>query len=150
MQIKQISYEQYKGKVYNFHCSPDENYFANNVLVHNCYKSNTPVGKNMSLDTFRKVIDKMPITLTQIAIGADAHLDQNPDLWDMMDYANSKGIAVNITCANIDDETARLLSQKCKAVAVSRYQNKDWCYDSIKRLTDSNLNKIIYVNDGSD
>ncbi len=107
-----------------------------------CYKSNTPNGKNMSLDTFRKVIDKMPITLTQIAIGADAHLDQNPYLWDMMDYANSKGIAVNITCANIDDKTARLLSQKCKAVAVSRYQNKDWCYDSIKRLTDYDMNQV--------
>lgn len=107
-----------------------------------CYKSNTPTGRNMSLDTFRKVIDKMPITLTQIAIGADAHLDQNPDLWDMMDYANSKGIAVNITCANIDDETARTLSQKCKAVAVSRYQNKNWCYDSIKRLTDYGMNQV--------
>ena len=107
-----------------------------------CYKSNTPNGKNMSLDTFRKVIDKMPITLTQIAIGADAHLDQNPDLWDMMDYANSRGIAVNITCANIDDKTAKLLSQKCKAVAVSRYQNKNWCYDSIKRLTDYGMNQV--------
>lgn len=107
-----------------------------------CYKSNTPNGKNMSLDTFRKVIDKMPITLTQIAIGADAHLDQNPYLWDMMDYANSKGIAVNITCANVDDETAKLLSQKCKAVAVSRYQNKDWCYDSIKRLTDLGMKQV--------
>lgn len=107
-----------------------------------CYKANLPVGKNMSLDTFKKVIDKMPLTLTQIAIGADAHLDQNPDLWDMMDYANSKGIAVNITCANIDDETAKLLSQKCKAVAVSRYKDKNWCYDSVKRLTDYGMHQI--------
>ena len=107
-----------------------------------CYKSNTPNGKNMSLDTFRKIIDKMPITLTQIAIGADAHLDQNPDLWDMMDYAKSRGIAVNITCANVDDETAKILSQKCNAVAVSRYKDKNWCYDSIKRLTDYGMTQV--------
>ena len=56
-----------------------------------CYKSNTPNGKNMSLDTFKKIIDKMPITLTQIAIIADDHLDQNPYLWDMMLYAKSRG-----------------------------------------------------------
>ena len=27
----------FDGFVYNFHCTPDEVYFANGVLVHNCY-----------------------------------------------------------------------------------------------------------------
>ena len=107
-----------------------------------CYKSNTPNGKNMSLDTFKKIIDKMPITLTQIAIGADAHLDQNPDLWDMMDYAKSRGLAVNITCANLDYATAYKVFERCSAVAVSRYKNKNWCYDTIKRLTDFGMNQV--------
>jgi hypothetical protein len=71
-QIKSITKKQYRGMVYNFHCSPDENYFADNILVHNCYKSNNPNGHNMTLDTFKNVIDKMPDTLTQIALGADA------------------------------------------------------------------------------
>jgi hypothetical protein len=34
-----------------------------------CYKSNGPVGKNMSFETFKHILDIMPQTLTQIAFG---------------------------------------------------------------------------------
>ena len=44
MKIKSITKEKFSGKVYNFHCLPNENYFADGVLVHNCYKSNKPNG----------------------------------------------------------------------------------------------------------
>ena len=41
MKIKRINViENFEGKVYNFHCTPNENYFANGILVHNCYKGN--------------------------------------------------------------------------------------------------------------
>lgn len=127
-------------------CTGPGNYIEKNITDSGCcpfcYKSNTPNGKNMSFETFKKIIDKMPITLTQIAIGADAHLDQNPDLWDMMDYAKNKGLAVNITCANLDYETAKKVSEKCNAVAVSRYKNKDWCYNTIKLLTDFGMTQV--------
>ena len=36
MKIRKITKEQFKGKVYNFSCSPNHNYFSHNVLVHNC------------------------------------------------------------------------------------------------------------------
>jgi MoaA/NifB/PqqE/SkfB family radical SAM enzyme len=107
-----------------------------------CYKSNTPNGKNMSLETFKKVIDRYPLFLTQIALGADSECQSNPEIFDMMKYARSKGIVPNITVANISDDTAKKLSEIAGAVAVSRYADKNVCYDSIKRLTDLGMKQI--------
>jgi hypothetical protein len=130
--------------VYNFHCSPDENYFADNILVHNCYKSNNPNGHNMTLDTFKNVIDKMPDTLTQIALGADAQGITNPDMFDMMRYAREKGIIPNLTIADVSEDVANKLAKVAGAVAVSVYMHagKDVAYDSIKRLSDAGMKQI--------
>jgi MoaA/NifB/PqqE/SkfB family radical SAM enzyme len=107
-----------------------------------CYKSNTPNGKNMSFDTFKSILDKLPITLGQIAFGADSELTSNPDLWKMMDYSLEKGIIPNITTAHVSDDVALNLKKHCGAVAISRYSNKDICYDSVKKLTDLGMTQI--------
>jgi MoaA/NifB/PqqE/SkfB family radical SAM enzyme len=99
-----------------------------------CYKSNTPHGKNMSFAMFKDILDKMPPTLTQVAFGADAGCKSNPDIFRMMRYARLKGIVPNITVARIDQSTAFDLSEVCGAVAVSRYANKDACYNSVDML----------------
>lgn len=108
-----------------------------------CYKGNTRHGINMSLETFKAILDKMEYNgkpfLTQIAFGADASATSNPDLFDMMRYTRSKGIIPNITVADISDSTADTLRELCGAVAVSRYANKNKCYDSVKKLTDRGL-----------
>lgn len=105
-----------------------------------CYKGNTKNGHNMLLETFKGILDKMEYNgtpfLTQIAFGADAGATSNPNLFDMMRYARSKGIVPNITVADITDTTADTLVELCGAVAVSRYTNKNKCYDSVKKLTD--------------
>jgi MoaA/NifB/PqqE/SkfB family radical SAM enzyme len=107
-----------------------------------CYKNGNPTpNENMSLDTFKRVIDKMAF-VTQVAFGADAFCEANPDLFDMMDYCRSLHIVPNITVANITDEVAEKLADKCGAVAVSRYADKDICYDSVKRLTDKGLKQV--------
>jgi len=103
-----------------------------------CYKGNTPNGTNMSFDTFKQILDRMP-SILQIAFGADAQCKSNPDIWKMMEYCRSKNVVPNITIADIDDETADNLLKYVGACAVSRYSNKDICYDSIKKLTDRGL-----------
>lgn len=116
-----------------------------------CYKSNTPNGTNMSFDTFKTIFDKLPKSLTQIAFGADATLTANPDVWKIMDYCRTNDInpvVPNVTVANITTRTARKLANVCGAVAVSRYENKHYCYDSVKRLTDvgmtqTNIHQLI-------
>lgn len=107
-----------------------------------CYKANTPDGKNMSFDTFKTILDKFPRTLTQIAFGGDSEATSNPDLWEMMKYCRSKGVIPNITVANISDEVADNLTKYCGAVAVSKYPNKDICYNSVKKLTDRGMTQI--------
>jgi len=112
-----------------------------------CYKGNTgDKGKNMSFDTFKAVFDKMPMTLTQIAFGI-GDIDSNPDLWAMMDYCRNNGkhvVVPNITINgwNLDNGYARLLQAYCGAVAVSRYDPPDVCYDAVKQLTDLGMDQI--------
>jgi hypothetical protein len=78
MKIKKITKNHFEGKVYNFHCLPNKNYFSEGILVHNCYKcngGNSPT-VHMGFDTFAKVIEKMPKTLTQIAF----HLENGKEI----------------------------------------------------------------------
>ena len=115
-----------------------------------CYKSNTKTGVNMSLETFKKIFDNQSKILTQIAFGADANATSNPELFQMMQYCRDNEVIPNITVANITDETADKLASLCGAVAVSRYENKNVCYDSIKKLTDRGMtqcNMHIMVSD---
>lgn len=106
-----------------------------------CYKSNTSNGVNMSLDTYKNILDKMPF-VTQVAFGADAKGTSNSDLFPMMEYTRSKGIVPNITIADCDDSVADKIAHYCGAVAISRYKNKNYCYDSVKKLTDRGMSQV--------
>lgn len=107
-----------------------------------CYKSNNPNGKNMTFETFKKIFDVLPKSLTQIAFGADYDLSSNPDLWQMMNYARQNSVIPNVTAGYVSEETADKLAEYCGAVAISRYESKDKCYDSIKRLTDRGMTQV--------
>lgn len=110
-----------------------------------CYKSNTGSGEYMSFDNFKKLFNKFPRTLTQIAMGADDTLKSNPDIWKIMDYCRNNDyqyIVPNVTVAEVDDQTADNLAKYCGAVAVSRHLNKEVCYDSVKKLTDRGMKQI--------
>lgn len=107
-----------------------------------CYKSNNPNGTNMPFSTFKKIMDRMPDTLTQIAFGADAQATSNPDLFKMMEYARYKNVIPNITVADISNETATKLVNLCGAVAVSRYADYDICYNSVEKLAKRGLKQV--------
>ncbi|MCK5020897.1 MAG: hypothetical protein KAS32_28005, partial [Candidatus Peribacteraceae bacterium] len=107
-----------------------------------CYKSNNPVGDYMSLDKFKRVFDKLPNTLQQIAFGVDAQCESNPDTFQIMEYCRNNGVIPNVTVADISDDVADNLSKLCGAVAVSRYDDKDYCYNSIKKLTDRGMDQV--------
>jgi hypothetical protein len=91
----------------------------------------------MSFDTFKTIIDKMPKSLGQIAFGADAEATLNPNLFRMMTYCREKFIVPNITVADVQPETAQLLSSLCGAIAVSYYPqiDKNRCYDTVDLLS---------------
>jgi radical SAM protein with 4Fe4S-binding SPASM domain len=108
-----------------------------------CYKSNTANGKNMSFRTFKKVFKNLPKNLTQIAFGI-GDINANKDLWKIMKYCRGRGVIPNITINgyNLSGERAELLSEICGAVAVSRYNPKDYCYTAIKQLTDLGMKQV--------
>lgn len=112
-----------------------------------CYKSNTKSGRNMSFDTFKLIFDKLPHTLTQIAFGI-GDIDANPDLVKMFDYCRNNeynpGVVPNLTINGykLTDEWVNILVKYCGGIAVSKYENKDICYDAVKKLTDAGLAQV--------
>jgi len=104
-----------------------------------CYKSNTPNGHNMSFDTFKSILDKVPETLTQIAFGI-GDIDANPDLWKMMKYARGRMVASNMTIngQRMTPQYYDLIASNCGATAVSLY-DPDTCYNAVKELSDRGL-----------
>lgn len=124
----------------------------NGKLCAFCYKSNTQDGTYMTFDTFKIVFKTFPKSLTQIAFGVDSECKTNPDTFKIMEYARENGVIPNLTISNISDETAEKLSKVCGAVAVSRYEDKNFCYDSVKKLTDRGMDQVnihIMVSDQS-
>lgn len=107
-----------------------------------CYKSNTPNGTYMSLETFKKVFHNLPKTVTQIAFGIGDIL-ANPDMWAIFDYSRENGVVPNVTVngEGITDEIADTLVAKCGAVAVSVY-DREKSFDTIKKLTDRGLKQV--------
>lgn len=107
-----------------------------------CYKSNNPNGKNMSFAFFKKLFRGLPKSITQIAFGADYDLTSNPDIYKMMDHARRHGVIPNVTVGYLSLEDAHNVSQLCGAVAVSRYEDKDKCYDTVLRLTNEGMKQV--------
>ena len=109
-----------------------------------CYKSNTPTsGTYMTFEEFKHIIDVYPKSLTQVALGADACLVCNPDIWRMMEYCRQKGIIPNVTLANVlNNEIANNLAKYCGAVAISVYDDFNIAFDSVKKLTDRGMTQI--------
>ena len=117
-----------------------------------CYKSNSSYGHNMSFKTFKHIFDMLNKnkTLTQIAFGADASLESNPDIWKMFEYCRENYVVPNVTVADISPDTAKKIVEMCGAVAVSWYPdlNCDRCFDTVRLLIDESKkqNKNMQVN----
>jgi hypothetical protein len=112
-----------------------------------CYKGNSPKGTYMPFETFKAVFDKINEgrILTQLAFGVDAQAESNPDLWKMMDYCRRNShnkVIPNLTVADITEETAMKIACRCGAVAVSRYADKELCYNSIAKLAKTGMTQI--------
>jgi hypothetical protein len=116
------------------------------TICHNgckfCYKSNTPCGTYMTLETFKKVFAKLPKTVNQIAFGI-GDIDSNPDLYAIMQYCRDNGVVPNIT---INGKRMRsydydMLSKLCGAVSISYYDDRS-CIEAIRNLGKRGLEQI--------
>lgn len=107
-----------------------------------CYKANKRAGEQMSLETFKKIFAKIGIgtPLTQIAFGI-GNLYGHDDMWGIFKHTRDNGVIPNVTINGweLTDEIADKLASLMGAVAVSRYNPKDVCYDAVKKLTDRGM-----------
>jgi MoaA/NifB/PqqE/SkfB family radical SAM enzyme len=97
----------------------------------------------MSLETFQRVFEKLPPTLTQIAFGIGS-IDANPDLWAIFQHCREHGVVPNVTINGdrMTDADYDRLVELCGAVAVSRYELKDVCYNAVQELTSRGMQQV--------
>ena len=110
-----------------------------------CYKSNPDNnGKHMTLDTFKKVLDLFPATLTQVALGL-TDLDANPDLLDIMRYCLDNDVVPNFTTAGFGATPAlvKATASMAGAVAVSVYPHtKEKAYETIRMFQAEGMDQV--------
>ncbi len=103
-----------------------------------CYKlSVSKYTVHMTLELFKRIMDRMPPTLLQIAFGV-CSIDSNPDVWAIFEETRRRGIAPNVTinAQGVTDEVASKLASLCGAVAVSvNPHNKETAYSAVEKLT---------------
>lgn len=90
-------------------------------------------------------------TICQIAYGIGDTAGPK-DFEYILKYTRDNGVVPNLTINGwgLTDELVSLYSSKLGAIAVSQYDNKDVCYDAVRRLTDAgmtqvNIHKVLSV-----
>lgn len=109
-----------------------------------CYKcngSNLPPN-NMTLDTFKSIIQKVPNILTQIAFGI-TDIYANPDFFDIMKHSRKLDIIPNYTChgLDVDKKAVELTAKYCGAVAIS-FLDKERTFGAIEDFTSAGMNQV--------
>lgn len=126
MKIKKITKVNYSGIVYNIGVEDNNNYFANDILVHNCYVSATKKGIDYPdiCETWKKWIATFPedqviegtnVICTekpfQIAIGSTGEPTLHPQFCEFLQTVYESGVVPNYTTNGI------ILSDECTAEA---------------------------------
>ena len=101
-----------------------------------CYKSNLANGRNMTLETFKQVLDLFTPFVTQVALGiGDANT--NPDLVPIMKYCREVGVVPNLTLTGLGlgEILCEQLTNLAGAISVSVYPHtKVLAYSTLHRL----------------
>ena len=98
MKIDKISEQEYAGFVYNIGVRDNHNYYADDILVSNCYESSSKEGKHADLDVeFIKTLKPY----TELAIGGGNPLS-HPQLLEFLTMLKEYKIIANITVRQND------------------------------------------------
>ena len=112
-----------------------------------CYKDNGTGNftAHMSLIGFKKILDKLPKTVGQIAFGITS-LNSHPELWKIFEECRNNDIVPNLTINGIDvsNDNAKELKRYCGAVAVSVNKvNQEEAFNTIQLLSQTyHMNQI--------
>ena len=91
----------------------------------------------MSLDTLSEILDKLPPTLCQIALGITS-LDAHPDFIGVLQAVRERNLVPNFTMNGLflDNVDLPKIVSLVGAIAVSCYEHlgKEVCYDAVRQL----------------
>ena len=110
-----------------------------------CYKSNGDgFGEHMTLDAFKSVMDELPNTITQVALGiTDA--DANPYFVDILKECREREVVPNYTTSGfgLTDEIRHATAEYCGAVAVSVYpHNWNVAWDTVQSFIELGMGQV--------
>ena len=92
--IKKINKINYVGKVYNVEIENNHNYFAENILVHNCHENSVPNGEHGDIMNAKFIETLLPYT--ELAIGGGNPLE-HPDLIPFLEKCKELNLICNMT-----------------------------------------------------
>jgi len=152
MKIKRITREHYKGKVYNIGVAEHHNYFANGVLVSNCYTNALKSGRN-----FENLVGKIkgyfePMDMnqrpTQVAIGGAGEPTEHPDFVEAIKAFHDLEIMPNYTTngMNVTDEVLEATKKYCGGVAISLHPHlKKYWTAAIERYHEHGIRLALHI-----
>lgn len=101
MKVKKVSRRQYEGKVYNIGTPPVHNYYANDVLVHNCYQGSTLKGQHTKLETIDSIFRTLgKMEVFEVALGG-GETTMHPNFAEILEKARYYGLVPNFTTFNM-------------------------------------------------
>lgn len=140
MKIKSIKTEFFDGDVYNIGVNKDHNYFANGILVHNCYMNETPEvrGEYNNVKKLRKFFNSIPKEHLpyQIAYGPEiAHhpefesvMKMSKEEYDIVGNFTTNGQWVSFFSEEQISNHLKAVKNYCGGVAISanKHLEKQW------------------------
>lgn len=149
MKIKNITKCSYSGKVYNIGTLPNHNYFANNILVHNCYQDAKESGKHADnlverLKGYFGSLDKNQKPF-QVAIGGGGEPTLHPDFIEALKALKDIDIVPNYTTngMHLTDEIIDATKKYCGGVAVSAHPQLVWG-EAVRKMLDAGIHTSIH------
>ena len=137
MKILKIYKESFSGNVYDLQCDETSNFFANGLLIHNCYRDNSPDGIVMPIEKFEKIIKMLDTgILNQVALSIGS-IGAVPNLMDYFILCRHHDLVPNITFSSNDpgltDAFMEEASRYIGACAISNY-NIDQTINVVQRF----------------
>lgn len=113
-----------------------------------CYKSNSSRQdvRVMELSTFQGILEKLPLTVQQIAFGI-TDIFANPDIFKIFEACRKRDIVPNVTIngRGMKKEYYEKLAQLCGAVAVSHVGDGVICTQAVRELSLAGLSQKVKV-----
>lgn len=102
MKVRRVSKVKHSGTVFNIETKKQHNYFANGILVHNCYQGSTTKGKHAETSFIANIAGILgELGVFEVALGG-GEPTMHPDFLKILNNFAEQGVVPNFTTRNFD------------------------------------------------